>query len=110
MAKHPPKHFHPRAKEFHTLTLKCRELEEDEYPVFLATCESLSLFYRLSDEIEKTGYSFISANGVPHKNPLLSERKNAWAGFLAGLRMLKFNESDIPKKMGRPSELTLVGG
>lgn len=110
MAKHSPKHFHSKAKEFHASILKCRDLEEDEYPVFAATCENLSLFYRLSDEIEKTGYSFVSANGVPHKNPLLSERKNAWAAFLAGLRILNFSEAEIPKRPGRPSELSLVGG
>jgi hypothetical protein len=110
MPKRAPKKFHLKAKQFYSETLKCRELEPDEHPVFEATCENLSLFYKLSDEIEQEGYTFVSANGVVHKNPLLSERKNAWTGFLSGLRLLKFDEAEIPKRPGRPSGLALIGG
>ena len=71
--------------------------------------KDLICIMRVRLKLKKAGLCYMSPSGVLRKHPLMGEMKAAWQGFLSGLRLLNFNESDTPKRPGRPSDAVKIG-
>jgi len=72
-------------------------MPEHVHPV-LGTCERHNRYYECKEILEKEGLTFTTTGAQIKAHPLLAEQKNAWAGYLAGLRILGLNSIEEKKR------------
>ncbi len=96
--------IHDNAKDFIEQTNQSYDLHGDQKPVFDATVDHLSNYWRASDQLGIEGLTIKQDNGMVRKHPCVEIMKTSWAGFLAGLRLLCLcGPDEMPKKRpGRP--------
>lgn len=92
----------PEVKKSHRLIYKNWVLDVEHGETFRGCCERLNRFLECRNQLEREGLTFTTKNGQIKANPLLSEQKNAWAGYLSGMRLLEFEPADEKKPPHRP--------
>ena len=100
----PKTHWHKESKKFFKTLHTTWQFPDDEQSVVMATCQNLDLFWQATDQIEREGLTFAGENGLIRKHPACEVVKSAWAGFLAGCRLLGIcqPEPDPKRGVGRP--------
>ena len=76
------------------------QIDEKHHAVFIGTCECLDRFYRCDEIIKSEGLTFKTESGQIRRNPATAIQKDAWSGFLMGLKALGLFE--FQSKLGRP--------
>jgi len=88
------------ARRFFRDITKVYEIDEKHFAVFYGTIENLDRFYQASNKINKDGMTFKTESGQIRKHPACQIAKEAWSGFLMGLKALGLHE--YQEKLGRP--------
>ena len=97
--------WHAETKKFFRTTHAEWDYPDDEERVLCATCENLDMFWRATEQLDSEGLTFTTETGQVKKHPATEIQKTAWAGFLAGCRLLGIcsKQSEEPKRgPGRP--------
>ena len=93
---------HKKARSFFNKIKTEYELSEDEIILLEGCCENLSIYWIACDLLSVDGLTFKNEKtGQIRKNPAVEITKNAWAGFLAGCRILQICQPGEPNKGGR---------
>ena len=96
--------LHRRAAAFKRQILSEYELNPDEKEILIGACESLSQFWRASEDLATQGLTFETESGQLKANPSAGIAKNAWGAFLAGCRLLQIGApAETKNRVGRPS-------
>ena len=70
----------------------------EHLPTIVGTCGRHNRYHECETILKKEGLIFTSKSGQVKAHPLLTEQKNAWSGYLAGLRMLGLNNVEEKKR------------
>jgi P27 family predicted phage terminase small subunit len=98
----PPATWTKQAKTWFRCVVRSWVIENEDLSLLLGVGEKLNQFWLAQGILQKEGLVFLSDTGQLRKHPACEISKNAWAGYLAGLRALGLEEVSDRKKAGRP--------
>ena len=92
--------WHKEAKTFFRYIEKKYTIDEKHRSTFYGTTDNLDIFHEQIDTIKQEGATYRSKSGQIKKHPSWQIAKEAWSGFLMGLKALGLHEYQA--KLGRP--------
>ncbi len=90
--------WQPETKRHFNLIKGEFDIDAEAIHLLLGTMERYDRYYQCQRTLEKDGLTFKTQSGQVKVNPLVTEQKNAWAGYLAGIRALGLLNIEEPKQ------------